>query len=179
MANFVVCLRVWRCGRVALWPVWPRTVGFTMAPCVCGAVAVWPRTCGCVWFLGCVWLCGRCGELCRVCGCARVCGCVWPVWCGRVGHRRLHTTKGGPATGPPFSHPHHTGHTATHTAMRTPGHREHPPHPDPKNHTHGHTGHREPHHKRRLLPAPHTPIAGMLVGPDLFALRHKGKNLLC
>ena len=104
-----------------------------------------------------------------------------PPGCGRVGHRRLHTTKGGgPPRAPPFfSRTHtatHTGHTATHA------------HGHAHTHTHvrGHTrtatharGHREPHHKRRLLPAPHTPIAGMLVGPDLFALRHKGKNLLC
>ena len=96
-----------------------------------------------------------------------------PPGCGRVGHRRLHTTKGGARHGPPpfFSRPHTYGATPphTHTAMRT------------RTHTYGATharGHREPHHKRRLLPAPHTPIAGMLVGPDLFALRHKGKNLL-
>ena len=43
-----------------------------------------------------------------------------PPGCGRVGHRRLHTTKGGARHGPPFLMPtphKHTGHTQTH---RTP-----------------------------------------------------------
>ena len=89
-----------------------------------------------------------------------------PPGCGRVGHRRLHTTKkGGPPRAPPFLSGAHTGHTATpphrtgphkatvpHGHARTgphghthphahghTGHSEHPPHPDPKNHTHGHT----------------------------------------
>ena len=56
-----------------------------------------------------------------------------PPGCGRVGHRRLHTTKGGARHGPPlFSRAptHVRGHTATHA------------------HGHAHTGHRETHHVR-------------------------------
>ena len=105
------------------------------------------------------------------------------VWESRTPPPAHHKRRGGPPRAPlsrahtrtatPATPPH------THTAMRTQAtvkptrtHRA-------SAHRTGHTGHREPHHKPRLLPAPHTPIAGMLVGPDLFALRHKGKNLLC
>ena len=85
-----------------------------------------------------------------------------PPGCGRVGHRRLHTTKeGGPATGPPFLTHANTEHP--HTTMRTPAivnpaHAPQKPHTrqssphrtghtHPKNHTHGHT-HRASAHAR-------------------------------
>ena len=50
-----------------------------------------------------------------------------PPGCGRVGHRRLHTTKGGARHGPPLfshtppaTHTPHRPHGATRTATRTP-----------------------------------------------------------
>ena len=44
-----------------------------------------------------------------------------PPGCGRVGHRRLHTTKGGPATGPPFFSRTPATHDHAHTqSIRAP-----------------------------------------------------------
>ena len=64
-----------------------------------------------------------------------------PPGCGRVGHRRLHTTRGA-RHGPPFFSRTHTpphGHTAPHT--HTAGHA--PARPHVRGHTapHTHTGH--------------------------------------
>ena len=71
-----------------------------------------------------------------------------PPGCGRVGHRRLHTTKGGPATGPPFSRTHGRPHTR-HSAPHTHGH-THPPH------VRGHTGHSAPATQPHAPQKPHT-----------------------
>ena len=79
-----------------------------------------------------------------------------PPGCGRVGHRRLHTTKGGPATGPPF-----LAHTAGHTHGHT-GHRE----PHTRTATHGHSAtHARPHAPQK----PHTPTR---TGPHGHSATH-------
>ena len=61
-----------------------------------------------------------------------------PPGCGRVGHRRLHTTKGGARHGPPlFSHT----WPATHTPQRPPHARPHAPPPRTGPHRPQRTGH--------------------------------------